>query len=472
MEISMKKVLSHFDVLFLAIGAMLGWGWVVLSGNWVTSAGSFGAIIAFLIGGLLVIFVGLTYAELASAMPEVGGEHAYVYRAIGKKASFVASWAITFGYLSVVMFEAVALPTVIDYIIPNYQKVYLWTIAGWDVHLTWLLVGMTGAVCITFINYIGVKPAAILQSIFTIFIIVAGLMLIFGSSLNGNTEHLQPFFHDGISGIMAVLIMVPFLFVGFDVIPQVAEEVNLPFKDIGKLLIISVICAVLFYLFIALGVSLALSQQALGESELATADAMAAVYGSKFFANLLILGGVAGILTSWNAFIIGGSRVLFAMAKSNMLPSWFGYLHPKYKSPANAILFFGVLSTLAPLLGRPALVWIVDAGGLGIVIAYFFVSISFLLLRRKEPNMERPFKVKNGRFIGVLAVILSIGFVLLYMPGMPAALIWPYEWLIVLAWILLGGYYFLQMIKGKYDNKETKYSIKRESQYGTESDVY
>ncbi|MFP3470803.1 amino acid permease, partial [Micrococcus sp. SIMBA_144] len=69
----LKKVLSKFDLLFLALGAMLGWGWVVLSGTWLTSAGSYGAVLAFAIGGFLVICVGLNYAELASAMPRVGG---------------------------------------------------------------------------------------------------------------------------------------------------------------------------------------------------------------------------------------------------------------------------------------------------------------------------------------------------------------------------------------------------------------
>ena len=117
----LKKVLSRFDVLFLAIGAMLGWGWVVLSGDWVTSAGSIGAVIAFVIGGLLVIFVGLTYAELASAMPETGGGLLYVKKAFGKKSAFIASWAMVLGYVSVVTFEAVALPTVVDYILPNYR---------------------------------------------------------------------------------------------------------------------------------------------------------------------------------------------------------------------------------------------------------------------------------------------------------------------------------------------------------------
>ncbi|MCF6410049.1 APC family permease [Pseudalkalibacillus salsuginis] len=450
---SMKRVLSKVDVLVLAIGAMLGWGWVVLSGTWITSAGSMGAVLAFAIGGLLVIFVGLTYSELASAMPEVGGEHAYVHRALGKKASFIASWAITLGYVSVVTFEAVALPTVVDYILPDYQAVYLWTIAGWDVYLTWVLIGMGGSIFITLINYFGVKPAVFVQLVLTILIVLIGIMLIFGSAINGSAANLDPYFLGGAGGVMAVLIMVPFLFVGFDVIPQVAEEVNLPFKQIGKVLIFSVGCAVVFYMLIALGVGLVLDQAALANTELATADAMAAAFGSQTFGNVLILGGVAGIITSWNAFIIGGSRVVFAMAKSGMLPQWFGYLHPKYKTPSNAILAIGGLAVLAPLLGRPALVWIVDAGGLGIVIAYFMVALSFLVLRKKEPAMERPFRAGKGTAVGWIALVLSLGFISLYMPGMPAALVWPAEWIMVGIWFLIGAYYFSQMNKGNYITK-------------------
>ncbi|PMY01282.1 amino acid permease, partial [Pseudomonas sp. MPR-R5A] len=118
------------DALVLAFGAMIGWGWVVLSGKWVSDAGVMGAILAFLIGGILVLFVGLTYSELASSMPKVGGEHAYALRGIGPNGSFIASWAIILGYVSVVAFEAVAFPNVIEFIFPNYKVIYMYTITG------------------------------------------------------------------------------------------------------------------------------------------------------------------------------------------------------------------------------------------------------------------------------------------------------------------------------------------------------
>ncbi|TPE67347.1 APC family permease [Halalkalibacterium halodurans] len=451
----LKKVLSRLDVFVLSVGAMLGWGWVVLSESWLTSAGSFGTILAFLIGGLLVTFVGLTYAELASAMPKVGGEHEYVHRAMGGKAAFLASWAITLGYVSVVAFEAVALPTVIEYIFPNYQVGYMWTIAGWDVYASWVLVGMAGSIFVIAINYFGLKPAAKIQVILTLSIILIGLMLVFGSAVGGETVNFEPLFVNGATGIMAVLIMVPFLFIGFDVIPQTAEEANIPAKDIGKLLIFSVFCAIVFYILIAIGVASALDANALEVTQLATADAMSALFGSTFFGHLLVVGGVAGIMTSWNAFIIGGSRVMFAMAQSGMLPKWFGRLHPKYRTPSNAILFIGGLAVLSPLLGRPALVWFVDSGGPAIVIAYLMVAIAFLLLRKNEPAMERPYQSGRSSTVGWIALVLSIGFLIIYLPGMPAALTGP-EWVIFVGWFLIGLYFFVQMSKGKYKENENE----------------
>src|SRR5699024_8559356 len=110
--------------------------------------------------------------------------------------------------------------------------------------------------------------------------------------------------------------------------------------------------------------------------------------------------------------------------------------------PYKAILLIGALSTFAPLLGRPALVWLIDAGGLGLVIAWLMVSISFVILRKKEPNMDRPFKLGGGTTLGWIAIILSIGVIALYMPGMPSAL-GMHEWIILLAWAILGAVFYL-----------------------------
>jgi amino acid transporter len=178
---------------------------------------------------------------------------------------------------------------------------------------------------------------------------------------------------------------------------------------------------------------------------------MGNLFGSGVFANILILGGVFGILTSWNGFLIGGSRLIYAMAHSGMLPGWLGRLHPRYRTPTNAILVIGLLSFIAPFFGREMLIWLVDAGSMSIVIAYLMVAISFLVLRRREPEMSRPFRVGAGMVVGTIAVLLSLFFFVQYMPGMPAGLIWPPEWAIVILWWIVGLIFIFRMDTPQYN---------------------
>jgi amino acid transporter len=437
------RVLKRREVLALAFGAMIGWSWVALAGAWLRSAGSVGAIVAFLVGGFVIALIGLTYAELASAMPQVGGEHVYSLRALGPGASFVCTWAIIFGYFSVVAFEVVALPTVTEYLLPDLKTGYLWTVAGYDVYLSWILVGISGSVVMTGINVIGIKMAAVAQTAVTVVILLAGVLVLSGALFNGSAANMQPIEVNGITGLLTVLVMVPFLLVGFDVIPQAAEEIDLPFREIGRVLVLSVIMAVAWYALIVLGVSLSLDDRALGNASLATADAAAVTWGGSWAAKLVVLSGIAGILTSWNAFLVGGSRAIYALAQGGMLPRFLGRLHPRFNTPANAIVLIGVLAMFAPLFGRQTLIWLVDAGGLGIVVAYAMVALSFIVLRHKEPEMPRPYRVSRGKLVGYAAFILSLGMMSLYMPGSPSALLWPYEWAIFLCGAVLGAVFYL-----------------------------
>lgn len=436
-SVGFLRVLGRSDVLALAFGAMIGWSWVVLSGTWISAAGTLGAILAFLLGGTAMLLVGLTYAELASALPFAGGEHVYSHRALGSGASFICTWAIVLGYVSVVTFEAVALPTVLDSLIPGLDKIYLWQIAGWDVYLSWVLVGVAGSMVMTWINIRGVRMAALIQSVVVLAILLVGILFVSGALFTGDFANMRPLIRDGMSGITLVLVMVPFMFVGFDTIPQAAEEINLPFKEIGKVLMVSLAMAIAWYSLIVLGVGLVLPAPSMAGSAVATADANATIYG-ELGGTILLIAGLAGIITSWNAFILGGSRAIYALAKANLLPRSLGKLHPRYHTPVNAIILIGLLSIIGPFFGRPALVWVVDAGGLGIVIAYGMVAWSFLVLRRKEPELARPYRVRHGKLVGSSALLFSIGLGILYLPGSPAALLWPQEWAIVLVWAILG----------------------------------
>ncbi len=438
----LQRSLGRWDVFVLAFGAMIGWGWVVLAGTWILGAGVLGAGAAFALGGLAVAIIGLTYAELAAALPFVGGEHVYVQRAFGRGPAFVAAWAILFGYVSVVAFEAIALPVAVATLVPEFRQFPLWSVADYRVHGTEILLGSGAALLMTLINIRGIQFAARVQALAVLVVLAAGAVLILGGFLGARAPLEDLTLWTGWGGILGVVIMVPFLFVGFDVIPQSAEEIGAPARDIGRMLMVSVFAAALFYAALAVAVGFAgpLGANAAGGlSGLATADAAARLWGAPWLGPFVVLAGIAGILSSWNAFLIGASRALFVLAEAGELPRGLAALHGRYGTPWAAIALIGGLSILAPLLGRPALVWIVDAGGLGIVIAYGCVAAAFLALRRREPDLPRPYKAPFGTALGTLALALSLGLAVLYLPGSPAALVWPEEWALVAGWSTLGA---------------------------------
>ena len=454
-----NKVLNAWDILVIAFGAMIGWGWVVSTGGWIEKGGVIGAALGFVIGGIMIFFVGLTYAELTAAMPQCGGEHVFSYRAMGATGSFICTWMIVLGYVSVACFEACAFPTIITYLWPGFLKGYMYTVAGFDIYASWLITAIVIAFLIMMINIIGAKTAAILQTVLTCIIGGAGILLIVASVINGTVDNLDGQIFAGttagvnIKAIIGVAAMSPFYFIGFDVIPQAAEEINVPPKKIGNILILSVVLAVIFYAFVIIAVGFVMnpgdiiaSQEATG---LVTADAMAAAFNTKIMAKVIIVGGMCGIITSWNSFMIGGSRAMYSMAESYMIPKMFSKLHPKHKTPINALILIGVLTMLAPFAGRVMMVWICDAGNFGCCMAYCMVSLSFLILRKKEPDMPRPYKVKHYKFVGTMAVLMSGFMVCMYcIPGSGGNLILP-EWGMVVAWSLLGVVFYA-ICKSKY----------------------
>ena len=454
-----NKVLNAWDILVIAFGAMIGWGWVVSTGGWIEKGGVIGAALGFAIGGIMIFFVGLTYAELTAAMPQCGGEHVFSYRAMGATGSFICTWMIVLGYVSVACFEACTFPTIITYLWPGFLKGYMYTVAGFDIYASWLITAIVIAFLIMLINIIGAKTAAILQTVLTCIIGGAGILLIVASVINGTVDNLDGQIFAGttagvnIKAIIGVAAMSPFYFIGFDVIPQAAEEINVPPKKIGNILILSVVLAVIFYAFVIIAVGFVMnpgdiiaSQEATG---LVTADAMAAAFNTKIMAKVIIVGGMCGIVTSWNSFLLGGSRAMYSMAESYMIPKFFAKLHPKHKTPVNALILIGILTMLAPFAGRKMLVWISDAGNFGCCFAYCMVALSFMILRKKEPDMPRPYKVPCHKFFGTMAVIMSGFMVAMYcIPGSGGNLIIQ-EWLMVLGWSALGVVFYV-VCKVKY----------------------
>lgn len=457
-----SKKLNTGDVIVVAFGAMIGWGWVVSSGGWIQQSGVIGTILAFLLGGIMIYFVGLVYAELTTALPENGGAKVFSQHAFGTIGSFICTWAIILSYIGVVCFEACSFPTIIQYIFPRFLKGYLYTIAGFDIYATWLVVAIISCVLITYINIKGVKTAAILQKILTIIIAAVGMVLIIASIINGDSSNLdgQLFMGSGIDkilgNVLSIAMVAPFFLFGFDVIPQAAEEINIPLKKLGKLIVLSIALAVAFYGMVVFAVGYGMNHIELAislhGSGLVTADAMAKLFHSKIMAKTLILGGACGIVTSWNSFLIGGSRALESMASSYMIPHAFCKKHKKYQTPYLSLILIGILSIISLFFGRQMLTWISNCASFACCLTYCIVSLSFLRLRKKEPELARPYKVKNYYLVGIMATVLSGFLCMMYLiPGTVCSMI-DQELIITVLWTIIG-IFFAVGCKVKYRDR-------------------
>jgi amino acid transporter len=439
---SLERVLSRWQLFAIGFGAIVGWGWIIQMGYWIDEAGPYGAMAAFAIGGVLVLLVALIYGELVSAMPFAGGEHVYTHRAFGPVVSFICSWSLLLGYMGVVGFQSIAIGIGFSYLIPGFDMLELWTFAGQTVYGSWVAVGFLGILAITYMNYRGVEITAQVQLILATVIGISGIALVTGAFTVAPSASNAAFGGAAVLGVTTVAIQVPMLFVGFDVVPQAAEEADMSSRSLALVLLAVVSTVGLFYIVSIWAAGQAVPAGVLGDSLVPAATAMSTIFSSPVAGNLMTVVGIGALLTSWSAFVIGASRVVFAMADSGLLPQSLAKVHPEYNTPSRAIVLIGVLSMAAPWFGGNFVSSIINAGSLGIVIAWFTVALSFVALRYNEPEMERPFKLPGGYTFGIAGMVVTVFFIALYMPGAPSALLWPREWAIVLAWVVLGAVLF------------------------------
>ncbi len=463
----LQKSLGMKDVLALAFGTMIGWGWIMLAGSWVGSGGTMGAILAFLLGGVMAIFVGLTYAELTPALPLAGGELVFSYRAMGYNASWFTGWMITLAYLGVAAWEGPALSNALGFLFGEFlpQLGSLYSVMGSEVTGIFLLIGCAGSIIMTALNLAGAKSSAIFQTCATVAMAIGGIAFFVTGVSTGEIENLQPMFTDG-KGLVAVILAVPAMFVGFDVIPQAAEEMNIPLGKIGKVMIIAICMAAFWYCLMIFAVAIStpgdvLSGYVNDPAAVPVANCFAFCMNNPIFGKLMIIAAMCGILTSWNGFIVGASRVIFSMARAHMLPTVFAKVNKK-GAPVAAILLVGIITTASPFLGKSALGWFVNAAAFGTVIAYFMVAFSFFILRKKEPELERPFKVNAGVLVGLLAIAVALFMITLYLPIYSPTPLQPIEWCLVGGWVVLGVILFIANKfgeNGKVSKEDIEYQM-------------
>jgi amino acid transporter len=444
-RVELKKGLKQSNVWALALGTIIGFGCFVLPGDWIQEAGPIGTSLGLFLGGLMMLVIGKSYGFMVRNFPVAGGEYAYSYQKFGRNHAFACGWLLTLGYLLVVPLNATALPILVKFTAPNlFTKGYMYTVAGWDVYIFEIIIASGSILIFGFLNYRGVQVMGSIQLLMVILLVGSVMLLGGGSFLRSGVEisNLQPLFapdKTALASILAILAISPWAYAGFDTIPQASEEFGFSPRKALKLIFLAVLIGALMYAIVTLGTAIVFPWQQLVSQKpvWATGTSMKASMGylGLFF---LITGVTMGIFTGINGFYLATSRLLFSMGRSKVLPRWFARIHPKYKTPYNAIFFTMIISVFAPWFGRQVILWILDMSAVGTAVGYCYTCLAAYFLSKALS--------KGSRNVSHLAGFLfAAGFiVLLCVPGMPAFM-GPQSWIAFAAWVVMGvSFYMLQ----------------------------
>ena len=448
-----KNLKPHW-VWAIALGSAIGWGAFILPADWMRDGGGpLAAMLGLAIGGALMIVIGVSYGYLARVFPVSGGAFAYTLVGFGRTHAFICAWFMTLGYTSIVALNASALALLGKHTVPQIIELgHLYSVAGWDVYLGEIAVATLALVLFAVVNARGASLSGRTQFIFCLVMILAVVALVVGvlASPTGSFSNVTPLTDGTVNplvGITVIVAIAPWAYIGFDNIPQAAEEFDFPAHKAFRLIFWSLIVAAALYCAMILATASAAPwQELMGEDRVwATADAITSSLGGVGLA-LLVLAALMGIVTGLNGFYVAGSRVLLALGRAQMIPRVFQRVHPRFGTPHYGILFVMLVSFIAPWFGRTALSWIVDMASIGFTFAFLYTSACAYRMLRWSGQGDRAGiegSASTWRKLAAAAgVVIAIAFILLLLvPGSPAQLSVP-SFLAMGAWIVIGAVFF------------------------------
>ncbi|MFC4558021.1 APC family permease [Virgibacillus kekensis] len=451
---TLKKSLKPHWVWAIALGSSIGWGAFVQPTNWMGQAGPAGAIIGFGIGALLMMLIAVSYGFLIKSFPVSGGEFAYSFISLGRTHAFICGWFLALGYICIVSLNASAFALMFKFVFPALiENVFLYNVAGWDVYLMEIVIA---AVTLGIFGYFNIKGTGLsgrMQFVFCSIMVIAVVTITFmvGAQPGAGLENVGPAFPaetTAFAAIISIVAMAPWAFVGFDNVPQAAEEFHFSSKKAFTLIILAIFFAGVLYSLMILATAMIAPWQGLAEQNVVwgTGAAIQDLLGTLGLV-ILVTALTMGIFTGLNGFIISSSRLLFAMSRAKILPEAFSKLHPKHKTPYVGIIFTVIVAAIAPWFGRSALLWVVDMSSIGVTIAYFYTCYTaFSLFKRSKGadfNPKKHVVAPWKKTISAIGMITSLVFLsLLLIPTSPAFLGIESR-LALVAWIALGFVFYL-----------------------------
>jgi APA family basic amino acid/polyamine antiporter len=433
--VTLRRALGVPGLVAVGLGTMIG-GIFTTIGVGMQAAGP-GVLASFVLSGTACLFVALCYAELASMVPVAGSAYTYAYATLGEIVAWVIGWDLILEYgISVAPVAASwsgavqALAQNAGFTLPAWaQHAHIvWSTGGFDLANSSIDLPAAFVVfALTCVLAAGIRESATTNTTLVVVQIVA--LVIFVLALLGAVRpaHFVPFMPLGSHGVIAGAALVFFAYIGFDTVTVASEEAKNARRDVPIGIIVSLIVGIVLYLAIAYVTCGIVPWQSI-DKDAGLNDAVRHAGNPTWLATVVTLGAVAGTTTVMLTSMLGQIRIFYVMARDRMLPPWVAAIDPRTRTPLiTTLLTGGLVTILAAAVPLDVLLALVNIGTLS---AFTIVCLGVLVLRLREPHLERPFRAPFGPLVAVLGAALCLTMMIGGLSGQ--------TWLRFVLWFLAG----------------------------------
>jgi basic amino acid/polyamine antiporter, APA family len=456
----LRRVLGPMNLISLGIGAIIGTGIFVLTGQAAAANAGPAIVLSMVIAGVVSALAALCYAEFAASVPIAGSAYTYAYATLGEFVAWVIGWDLILEYalgaatvavgwsgnvVSLLADVGIHLPAAIS----GAPGTMVLLPDGGTATAVFNLPAVLIAIAVTALLIRGVQESATVNAVVVAIKVAIILLVIVAGAAFIRSEHYVPFIPPntgtfgefGWSGVLRGAAVIFFAYIGFDAVSTAAQEARNPQRDMPRGILGSLaICTVLYVLASGVMVGLVPYRELSGPAPMAVAvdAARTAAAGTTWaglmraMATLVKIGIIAGLTSTMVVQMLAQPRIFMSMAQDGLLPAWAGRIHPRFRTPHLTTLVTGAI--VAAAAGFTPISVLGNLVSIGTLFAVVIVSMGILVLRRTQPTLPRPFRTPLVPFVPIASAVVSLGLML----SLPYA-----TWERLAIWMLIGiGIYF------------------------------
>jgi APA family basic amino acid/polyamine antiporter len=428
---SLDRSLGLVTLVSLGIGAIVGAGIFVLTGQVAANHTGPSIVLSLVLAAFCCACVGLCYAEFAALIPVAGSAYTYAYATLGEIFAWIIGWDLVLEYLFSVSILAVGWS---GYFVSLLRDVGIQLPAGFT-QPPCNVPAMGIVALITGLLVVGTRKSSQANSVLVVVKMLAILLFIFFGLFFVNQQNWLPFIPPnqgefgvfGWSGVFRGSAIVFLAYVGFDALANVTQEAHQPQRNIPLAILIALLIATVLYITVSLVMLGIVPYQQLNVPDPVAVAVNAMGENLRWFRPVIKLAALAGLTSVLLVHLLAQTRILYVMAMDGLLPPALAQVHPQYKTPHLATIGSGIIALI--FAGCLSIEVLANLVSIGTLLAFAIVSIAVLVLRWTEPDLERPFRVPFMPWIPLLGATASIVQMLSFSPA---------NWFRLLGWLLIG----------------------------------